>query len=121
MEKPISRQAHGAIDYAYAALVPFIPELAGFTKEEKANLLCKALGGGALAYTAITKAEWGLCKILPFKAHLLIDLSVSIFAAASPWVLGFADNKRARNAAFAIGLAGISASLLTDDKELPVR
>jgi len=118
MEKPISRQAHGAIDYAYAALVPFIPEIAKFDNEEKATLLCRLLGGGALAYTALTRAEWGLYRVLPYKAHLAIDLSVSLFALASPWLLGFSSNKRARNAVLAIGAAGLTASLLSETKEM---
>jgi hypothetical protein len=118
MKKPITRQAHGAIDYAYAALVPFIPEIARFKKEKKATLLCRALGGGAFAYSALTKAEWGLYKILPFKAHLVVDLSVSLFAIGAPWLFGFSNNKAARNAVVAIGLAGLSASLLTEDQEM---
>ena len=116
MNKPISRELHGAIDYAYAALVPFIPKIAGFSDEEKANLLCKLLGGGALTYTALTKAEWGLIKLLPFKTHLMIDLSVSLMAIGAPWLLGFSDNKKARNAVIAIGAAGLMASLLTENK-----
>ncbi|WP_143822874.1 hypothetical protein [Mucilaginibacter sp. MD40] len=94
-----------------------MPELADFDKDEKARVLCRLLGGGALAYTALTKAEWGLIKLLPFKAHLAIDLTVSIFAAASPWLLGFSKNKQARNTLLAVGLAGLSASLLTENKE----
>ena len=118
MNKPVSRQLHGAIDYAYAALVPFIPEIAGFNKEEKANLLCKLLGGGALTYTALTKAEWGLVKLLPFKTHLIIDTSVSLLAIGAPWLLGFSGNKKARNAVVAIGAAGLLASLLTRNENM---
>lgn len=121
MKKPISRQVHGAIDYTYAALVPLMPEIAGFKDEEKAALLCRVLGGGAFAYSALTKAEWGLYKVLPFKAHLLVDLSVSLFAIGAPWLLGFAGNKRARNAIVAIGAAGLLASLLTENEEMPKR
>jgi hypothetical protein len=116
MKRPITRQAHGAIDYAYAALVPFIPEIAGFTDEEKATLLCRVLGGGAFVYTALTKAEWGIVKVLPFKSHLLIDASVSLLAIGAPWLLGFSNNKRARNAVIAIGIAGLTASLFTKRK-----
>jgi hypothetical protein len=116
MKKPITRQAHGAIDYAYAALVPFLPQLVGFDDEEKADILCKVLGGGAFTYTGLTKAEWGLIKVLPFKAHLVVDTSVSILAIAAPWLLGFANNKRARNTVIAIGAVGLVASLLTKRK-----
>lgn len=121
MEKPISRQAHGAIDYAYAALVPFLPEIASYKKVKSAALLSRMLGGGALAYSALTKAEWGLYKVLPFKAHLAVDLSVSLFAIASPWLLGFSGNKQARNALVAVGVSGLMASLLTENEEMDQR
>jgi len=118
MEKPISRQMHGAIDYLYSAIVPFMPEIAGYSDEEKAKLLSRILGGGAFAYSALTKSEWGIFKLLPFKAHLVIDLGVSLFALGSPWILGFSKNKAARNALIAIGAAGLTASLLTQNKEM---
>jgi len=114
MQKPISRKAHGAIDYAYAALVSHLPEVAGFKDEKKAALLCHLLGSGAFAYTALTKAEWGIVKVIPFKAHLLIDLTASLFTLGAPWLLGFAGNKKVRNIVLAVGAAGVVASLLTE-------
>jgi hypothetical protein len=118
MKKPVSRQLHGAIDYAYAAIVPFIPEMAGFSDQEKATLLCRLLGGGALTYTMLTKAEWGVIKLLPFKTHLMIDLSVSIMAIGAPWLLGFSGKRKARNAVIAIGVTGLIASLFSENKNM---
>jgi len=54
------------IDYTYAAIVPLLPEVAGFDSNQPATLFCRSLGGGALTYT-LTKARWGLFRILPFK------------------------------------------------------
>jgi hypothetical protein len=48
----------------------------------------------------------------------MLDTSASIFAIAAPWLLGFAANKRARNSVWAIGLAGLAASLLTQPSEM---
>jgi len=118
MEKPISRQAHGIIDYAYGAVVAALPELAGFQKEKNAATLCRTLAGGALTYSLLTKAEWGAVKAIPFKTHLLIDSTTSLFALAAPWLLGFSHNKRARNAILAVGLVGLATSLLTERKEM---
>jgi hypothetical protein len=117
-KKPISRQAHGAIDYAYAAVVAVLPELAGFENQKQAATLCRVLAGGALTYSLLTKAEWGAVKVIPFKTHLLIDLSTSVLALATPWLLGFAANKRARNSVLAVGLAGLTASLLTQREDM---
>ncbi|WP_114941175.1 hypothetical protein [Mucilaginibacter endophyticus] len=117
MNKPISKNLHGLIDYTYAAIVPVLPELAGFRKRETAKVLCRSLGAGALTYTLLTKARWGLIPLLPFKAHLAIDLSVSCLALAAPWLLGFSRKKTARNALLAAGIIGLTASLLTDPEE----
>jgi len=118
MKNPISRQAHGIIDYAYGAIVATLPEMAGFKEEESATKLCRVIAGGALAYSLLTKAEWGAAKVIPFKTHLLIDSTTSVFALAAPWLLGFSHNKRARNSVLIAGLVGLAASLLTEREEM---
>lgn len=118
MEKSISRKMHGAADYAYAALTAVLPELAGFEKVEKARFLCRMISGGTLAYTIFTRAEWGLFKLIPFKAHLITDFTAGIFTLGAPWFFKFADNKKARNAFLAIGLTSVVASLLTEPQEM---
>jgi hypothetical protein len=72
-----------------------------------------------LSYSLVTKARWGLSRLLPFKAHLAMDLSVGCLALAAPWLLGFSDKSTARNALLSIGLMGLAAALLTDQKEEP--
>lgn len=118
MEKPISRKMHGGADYAYAALTAVLPELAGFEEVEKAKLLCRIISGGTLAYTLFTRAEWGLFKLIPFKAHLITDFTAGIFALGAPWIFKFSDNEKARNAFLAIGLTSVVASLLTEPEEM---
>jgi hypothetical protein len=117
ISKPISKNLHGLIDYSYAVIVPFLPEIAGFEKQESATILCRNLGAGALAYSVLTKARWGLLQVLPFKAHLAIDLSVSCLAVVAPWILGFSGKTNARNALLATGVLGLVAVLLTDSKD----
>jgi hypothetical protein len=117
MWKPINKQAHGVIDYAYAAIVPLLPELVGFSDSQSPKILCRGLGAGALTYSLLTKARWGLIRILPFKTHLAVDFSVSCLALAAPWLLGFSRNPAARNAVLATGIAGLAASLLTENKK----
>ena len=116
MKKPINKNLHGAIDYAYALIVPALPEIIGFENEVAARNLCRGLGAGTLSYTLLTKARWGLVPVLPFKTHLVIDFSVSCVALATPWIFGFSKRKNARNALIAVGIAGLTATLLTDPK-----
>jgi hypothetical protein len=118
MEMPITRQQHGAIDYAYSAAVAFLPELANFKDNKTATTLCRTLAGGALLYSMLTKAEWGVAKVIPFKTHLAIDFTTSLFALAAPWLLGFSGNAKARNAVLGVGLAGLTASVLTQPDEM---
>jgi len=119
MNKPISKNVHGFIDYSYALMVPLLPEIFGFRKQKKASLLCRCLGAGALGYTLLTKARWGLVPLIPFKKHLLIDFSVSCFAVAAPWLFGFSTEKKAATALVVTGALGLAASLLTDPVEQP--
>jgi len=119
MKKPISKYVHGFIDYSYALIVPLLPEIVGFKKQKKANLLCYSLGAGALGYTLLTKARWGLIPVLPFKTHLKIDFTVSCFALAAPWLLGFSRKKASTTAIIFTGALGLAASLLTEPLEKP--
>jgi hypothetical protein len=119
MNKPISKNIHGVIDYSYALIVPLLPEIIGFKMQKAASALCRSLGAGALAYTVVTKARWGLFPVLPLKKHLLVDFSVSCFALAAPWLLGFAHKKSATMAVLATGALGLAASLLTEPLEQP--
>jgi hypothetical protein len=119
MSKVISKNFHGVIDYSYALIVPLLPEIIGFKKQQPASALCRSLGAGAFAYTVFTKARWGLFPVLTFKKHLLIDFSASCFALAAPWLLGFAHKKSATAAVLATGVLGLAASLLTEPLEQP--
>jgi hypothetical protein len=119
MNKPISKNVHGFIDYSYALIVPLLPEIVGFKKQKKANIICRSLGAGALGYTLLTKARWGLIRVLPIKTHLVIDFSVSCFALAAPWLLGFSGRKAPTAALIVTGALGLAASVLTEPFEKP--
>src|ERR1700712_2544075 len=107
MNKPISKNVHGLIDYGYALIVPLLPEIVGFKKQKAPNRLCRSLGAGALSYTLLTKASWGLVPLIPFKKHLIMDFSVSCFALATPWLFGFSKKKKAVAALMITGLLGL--------------
>ncbi|GAB2524172.1 SPW repeat domain-containing protein [Spirosoma aerophilum] len=113
MEQPISRKQHGIADYGYIPLVAAAPSLVGFENEPTATRLARIISGGVLASSLLTRYEWGVWKVIPFNAHLAADAAVSAFSLASPWLLGFSKNKRARNTFLAIGLFGTVVGLLT--------
>lgn len=109
---------HGVADYLYAPLVFAAPTLAGFEEEEQAATACHLIGGGVMASTTLTKAEWGLCRVLPFKAHLALDVAVSLFSLAAPWIFGFSGNAKARNTFIAMGTVGGIVTALTEPEEM---
>jgi hypothetical protein len=118
MNKPISRQAHGVADYAYAPLMFTAPKIAGFQDETNAVRVCLMIGGGVLAVTMLTKAEWGVFRVVPFKAHLALDVAVSLFSLAAPWLFGFANNKKARNTFIAMGTVGAIVTTFSQPDEM---
>jgi hypothetical protein len=119
MNQPISRQLHGLADYSYIPLTLALPKLAGFEDEKTAVLLTKLIAGNVTLSTLFTRAEWGVFRLLPFKAHLALDVAVGTLALGAPWLLGFARNKAARNAFLALGVIGLTATALTRPEEMP--
>lgn len=118
MEQPISRQMHGIADYAYASLMFTAPQIVKFEDEEKAKRVCQVVGAGVMVATMLTKAEWGLAKVIPFKTHLFLDVAVSLFSLAAPWIFGFANNAKARNTFLAMGTVGAVVTSLTKPEEM---
>ncbi|HVF85715.1 MAG TPA: hypothetical protein VM821_07015 [Abditibacteriaceae bacterium] len=107
MNKPISRPLHGTLDYVYAVTAWSLPSLLGFENNKAARLVCNVAGGIALLSALTTKHEGGLLKIVPFNTHLKGDAAGSLATVAAPWLFGFADDARARNAV--VGLALLQA------------
>lgn len=120
MKKPISRQMHGVADYAYAPLMFAAPQIMGFEDEQKAQTVCRVVGVGVLGATMLTRAEWGVYKVLPFKAHLALDVAVSLFSLAAPWIFGFTNNTNARNTFIAMGAVGGVVTALSQPEEMLV-
>ncbi len=118
MEKPISRKAHGFIDFSYVPVTAIAPELFDFEDEPVAQLLCRLQAGSALLSGLFTRAEWGLFKVIPFKTHLSIDVAMGLFSLSAPWLFGFSNNQKARNTFLVMGAAGVLAGLLSEPKEM---
>ena len=120
MEKPISRREHGFTDYSYVPMVAAAPWFIGFTDEPWAVRLTRVLSGSILATSLLTRAEWGLVKMIPFKTHLMADTAVGLFALSAPWLFGFASNTKARTTFLVAGVFGILAGGLSKSQEMPI-
>ena len=112
MRRPISRTGHGIVDYTVAAIegalartLPASPGVQRLLGLSAANALLLAL---------LTRYELGLVKVLPMRAHLVLD---GIFAAtflAAPLAADEHDPRSVRVALAALGAAGAATALLTD-------
>lgn len=119
MIKPISRRAHGLTDYSYIPLVAAAPFLVGFADRSIPARFAWLLAAMILAVSLFTRAEWGLVRVLPYKLHLVGDVGVGLFAAACPFLFGFADQPAVRNTFFVAAAFGILAGTLSRPEEMP--
>ena len=119
MNQPISRQQHGFTDYSYIPLVASAPYLLGFKDNKTATTLSYVLSSNILASSLLTRAEWGAFKVIPYKAHLVLDVVTGLTALSAPWLFGFAKDRKARTAFLVAGAFGILAGLLSKPEEMP--
>lgn len=109
---------HGFADYSYIPFITAAPEIVGFKEEKTATTLCRVLGGSILLTALMTRAEWGAVKVVPFKAHLALDVAAGLFTAGAPWLFKFSHNAKARNTFVALGLTSVVAGSLTQPEEM---
>jgi hypothetical protein len=121
MYQPISRKRHGIADYSYIPSVIAAPNLARFADDTTPARLSRAFAATSLANTFFTRAEWGVVKVLPYKAHLTVDAISGVAALAAPWMFGFSRDRRARNAFLAMGLTTLAVTLLSRPEEMSTR
>ncbi len=110
--KGISKDQHGLIDYAYVPLVAAAPQLFGFEEDKEVSSLCYVTSATVLGYTILTDAKWGAVKLIPYKAHLGLDLVSGVMALAAIPLLNV-TNKKSRNMLMFMGFAGIVVGTLS--------
>jgi len=118
MRQPISRKQHGVADYTYVPTVMAAPNLVHFSRDTTPARLSRGFAAASLANTLFTRAEWGVVKILPYKAHLAIDAVTGVAALAAPWMFGFSNDRRARNTFLAMGATALVVTLLSRPEEM---
>lgn len=112
MPKPISPRVHGMIDYGTSAAVAAVP--AALDVPPAARNLFEGLATGYTGLSALTDYPLGVKKAVPFKMHGAAELAIGMVLPAMPWLLGFSDNKAARNLCFGLTALTLVVSALTD-------
>lgn len=112
MRKPITPRLHGVLDYVTSATVAAAPTLLRFPAP--ASRLAYGLAGSYTSLSAVTDYPLSAKRVVPFKGHGIAEVALGAVLPALPWVLGFADDRKARN--FFLGLTALTAvvALLTD-------
>ena len=112
MRKPISPRVHGVIDYTTSAAVAAAPRVLNLPRP--ARMLFDGLAAGYTGLSAVTDYPLAVKRAVPFKAHGGAELAIAAVLPALPWVLGFADNKVARNLCFGLTALTLVVAALTD-------
>lgn len=112
MQKPINGRMHGMMDYATVATTAAAPRLLGFPRQ--AEQLAYGLAMGYLGLSLLTDYPLSLRNKVPFKGHGAAEVALGMALPFLPRLLGFENDRRARN--FFLGLTALTAvtALLTD-------
>lgn len=109
--KPISRPAHGVIDYVMSATLVALPHV--IKMSPSASRLFTGVGMAHVTYSLLTRYEMGAVKKLPFKKHLALDAAWAIAFLAAGAAMA-SENKAVRATLAGIGASELGAVLLTD-------
>jgi hypothetical protein len=112
MQKPINGRMHGMMDYATVAATAAAPRALGFPRE--AENLAYGLAMGYLGLSLMTDYPLSARRMVPFKGHGATEVMLGMALPFLPRLLGFDNDRRARN--FFLGLTALTAvtALLTD-------
>ena len=109
--KVFSTKVHGALDYLSVATLAGLPRLLGGNERTTRYLDHKA--AQVLAYSLLTRYEWGAARVLPMPGHLALDAALGVSLWAAPEVV-HEENDGLRMAILGLGLFSIFASLTTE-------
>jgi hypothetical protein len=108
----ISSKTHGVLDYTVSIILIVAPWVLGFARGGAETWVPVALGAISLVYSICTNYEYARFRVIPYRAHLVMDVLSGIVLAASPWLFRFSDYVYLPH--LIIGLLEIVVVLLSD-------
>ena len=109
--KIISTKLHSRIDYLTSLLFIAMPWILNFNEVLPATWTLIAVGSMSIIMSLFTDYEGGMVRSVPMAVHLNVDIVTGLFLAASPWILGFADQVYLPH--LILGLFETAAGLMT--------
>jgi hypothetical protein len=107
----VPTRVHAVFDFTVSALLVVAPWLFDFGRGGTETWIPVLLGVSGIIYSSCTDYERGVVRLIPMPIHLLLDMSVGVLLAVSPWLFGFADFVWAPH--LIIGLLSIGLALTT--------
>lgn len=89
--KFLSSKVHTIIGLIVGVALLLAPMLFGFSDNETASMVPIFVGIFIIVSELITTSSMSPLKLVPMRAHLMLDYLTGIFLAASPWLFGFSD------------------------------
>ena len=87
-------KVHGVLDYVVGVALILAPNIFGFANVGgPAVFIPRLLGIVLIAYSLLTRYEWGLIKVISMPYHLVVDALAAIFLALSPFLFGFSNQE----------------------------
>jgi len=113
----IPTRLHAPLDYIVGVALIAAPWIFQFSDIAAATALSVVLGIGLIVYSLLTDYELGVWRTFPMSIHNLFDIAAGALLAASPWLLGFADEGANAWAPFVVvGVAAIFLGLTTKQR-----
>ncbi|MTI87600.1 MAG: hypothetical protein FH748_06480 [Balneolaceae bacterium] len=86
----ISPTVHGIIDYSAAIALIFLPFILGLGSSSPLALWLSVITGAAVVLVSIsTIYRYGFLNVIPFDAHLMIDLMAATTFTLAPFAFNF--------------------------------
>lgn len=92
MNGPISSRVHTIIGLVVGVVLLIAPYLFGFSSVAAATATAQIIGVLVIISELISTSPYSPLKLVPMRAHLVIDVILGIILAVSPWLFAFADN-----------------------------
>jgi hypothetical protein len=86
----VPTKLHGAVDYLTAPALAVAPDVLRLNGMRSSSLVPRTIGTGGGVVAALTDYELGVKKVIPMRAHLLVDAVSGAALATAPWLFGSA-------------------------------
>jgi hypothetical protein len=86
----VPTKVHGAIDYATVPALALAPKILHLNGMRSSALIPRAVASAGSVVAPLTDYELGVKRLIPMRAHLVVDAISGLALASGPWATGSA-------------------------------